>query len=145
MMEACRSVGISIEHHGQRVVLRLHGELDVANRHVLRRELNAILDQDPPTLEVDLSGLGFADCSSLSILASAQIRLAEHGHELIITGAQPVVRRLLAVTGLDAFFRLSEPAAQDSEPAGGWGTAMLSCPPAATGEQDPPGEVISPS
>jgi anti-anti-sigma factor len=123
MTEESRAVVASTEYHGRRAVLRLHGELDVANRHVLRRELNAVLEQDPQTLEVDLTGLGFADCSSLSVLASAQMRLAEHGHQLIIIGAQPMVRRLLAVTGLDAFFRFSEAATQGhdgrAEPAAG--------------------------
>jgi anti-anti-sigma factor len=110
MTEVPRSLAVSTEYHGRQAVLRLDGELDVASRHVLRQELNAILEQDPQTLEVDLSGLWFADCSSLSVLASAQMSLAERGHRLIITGAQPIVRRLLAVTGLDAFFRFGEPA-----------------------------------
>jgi len=93
----------------------LHGELDAANRDTLRRALDASVAQGPQTLEVDLSGLGFADCSTLSVLVSAQLRLAEHNHELIITGAQPIVRRLLAVSGLDTFFRLGEPVPQEPD------------------------------
>lgn len=109
------SVVIITRHDGPRVVLRLHGELDAANRDTLRRALDASVAQGPQTLEVDLSGLGFADCSTLSVLVSAQLRLAEHNHELIITGAQPIVRRLLAVSGLDTFFRLGEPVPQEPD------------------------------
>jgi hypothetical protein len=36
----------------------------------------------------------------------AHQRLAEHGQELIIAGAQPVVSRLLCLTGLDTYLCL---------------------------------------
>ena len=130
---ASPSVVIITHHHGPRVVLRLHGELDVSNRYALRRALHAIVEQDPQALEVDLSGLSFADCSILSVLVSAHRRLAERNHELIIAGARPIVRRLLAITGLETFFRLSETVMHEPDlravTAADPGTAMVGSPP----------------
>jgi anti-anti-sigma factor len=62
---------------------------------------------------VDLSGLDFADCAGISILVWAQKRLAAGGSELVVTGAKPIVRRLLQLTGLDTYLHLGTPESQN--------------------------------
>lgn len=101
-------LAIIIEHHGDRVVLRLQGELDVGSRKSLRRAVGNVLGLRP-VLVLELSALGFADCSGLSVLVWAHRQLAEHGHELIVTPGQPMVNRLLRLTGLDTYLHLSGP------------------------------------
>lgn len=94
-------------HCGQRSVLRLYGELDVTNKDSLRRAISSAMEKHhPQTLIVDLSALGFVDCGSLAVLVWAHARLAEQGHQLVITGGQPIVRRLLSLTGLDTYLYL---------------------------------------
>jgi anti-anti-sigma factor len=95
------------EHHGQRSVLRLRGELDVSNTDHLRRAISSALERRPSILEVDLSELSFTDCAGLSVLVGAHKRLTGCGHQLVITGAQPIVRRLLHLTELDTYLHLS--------------------------------------
>jgi STAS domain len=63
---------------------------------------------------MDLSALTFADCAGLSVMVWAHKRLAEQGRELVITGARPLIRRLLRLTGLDEYLHLCP-----SEPDGG--------------------------
>ena len=99
---------ITTQRHGREVLLCVQGELDVSNRDSLREVIDDLLEPSPQTLVLDLSGLSFADCASLSILVSARQHLAEQGRELIVLDAQPLVRRLLAVTGLDRVFHLSD-------------------------------------
>jgi stage II sporulation protein AA (anti-sigma F factor antagonist) len=108
-------LAISAEHHSHRSVLRLRGELDACNEARLRCAICAVMgDHRRPVLEMDLSALTFADCAGLSVLVWAHKRLTEQGHELIITGAQPPVRRLLRLTGLDDYLHLSPPEPRDS-------------------------------
>jgi anti-anti-sigma factor len=98
------------EHHGRRSVLRVLGELDLCTAVDLRCAVSAALEQhDPQSLTMDLSALTFADCAGLSVLVWARNCLAERGHELVITGSQPLVRRLLTLTGIDTYLRLSAP------------------------------------
>jgi anti-sigma B factor antagonist len=99
---------IVTEHHDQWSLLRLHGELDVCGTNHLRQAIRNALDRAPKTLVADLSGLGFADCSSLSVLAWAHEIQARHGRELIITGCQPIVRRLLSITGFNMYLHVSD-------------------------------------
>jgi anti-sigma B factor antagonist len=104
-------------HCGQRSVLRLYGEADVTNQDYLRRAISSAMENHPETLIVDLSALGFVDCGSLAVLVWAHARLAEQGHQLVLTGGQPMVRRLLSLTGLDAYLHLSAAREDPDAPA----------------------------
>lgn len=106
-MNACSYLTVITEHHSQRAVLRLQGELDASNTDRLRRVISNALQRRPPVLVVDLSELSFTDCAGLSVLVWVNKHQAERGHELVITGWKPIVRRLLQLTGLDTYLHLS--------------------------------------
>ncbi len=102
---------IVTEHHGQQSLVRLEGELDICGTDHLRQAISDALDRGPRTLVADLSALAFTDCAGLSVLVWAHDILARHGHELVITGCQPMVRRLMSLTGLNTYLHVSnEPA-----------------------------------
>lgn len=107
---------IVTQRYGQEVLLCVQGELDVSNRDSLREVIDGLLELSPQALVLDLSGLSFADCASLSILVSAHQHLAEQRRELIVLDAQPPVRRLLALTGLDRVFHLSDSGTEEDDP-----------------------------
>ena len=109
LMPASAHLTITIHHCGPRSVLRLQGELDASTEDQMRTAIGNALDHSPELLVVDLSALGFMDCSGLSVLVRAHQRLAEQGRQLLITGAQPVVQRLIRVTGLDTYLQFSTP------------------------------------
>ena len=110
-------LAVITEHHGRRSVLKLLGELDVCSADQLRRAVGTVLEQcDPLSVTVDLSALTFADCAGLSVLVWARNQLAGRRHELVITGCQPIVRRLLTLTGLDTYLRLGAPGDQGGRP-----------------------------
>jgi anti-sigma B factor antagonist len=110
-MNPATHLAVVTEHHGQRSVLRLQGELDASNRDRLHSAISSALENHPPLVVVDLSGLGFTDCAGLSVLVWAHKRLAGCGHRLVITGAKPTVQRLLHLTGLGTYLHLSNPEA----------------------------------
>ncbi|MBV9445254.1 MAG: STAS domain-containing protein [Streptosporangiaceae bacterium] len=99
---------IMTEHHRRRLVLRLVGELDVGNRDLLRNAISRALEDAPQMLVVDLSSLDFMDCSGLGVLVKVHEQLTESQRQLVITGSQPIVRRLIRLTGLDTYLRLAE-------------------------------------
>jgi len=100
-------LAIITECHGQRSVLRLRGELDAANQDRLRCVVRSVLDHHGPrVLVLDLSALGFADCAGLSAVLWAHRHLARQGHELVLAGIQPLVRRLLNATGLNTYLHV---------------------------------------
>jgi anti-sigma B factor antagonist len=106
-------LAIITEHDGPRPVLRLQGELDICTKDCLRRAVSSALEHHPATLVLDLSALGFMDCSGLSVLVWAHELLAGQQRQLLITGSQPIVRRLICLMGLDTYLHLTLGGYQD--------------------------------
>jgi anti-sigma B factor antagonist len=90
-------------HHGRRSVLSLLGELDVCNKDLLAGAIDSALGHGALMLVVDLSALDFMDCSGLRVLVETREQLAEGQGQLVITGSQPIVRRLFHLMGLDSY------------------------------------------
>jgi anti-anti-sigma factor len=108
-MASCPHLTITTQHHGRRSVLLLQGDLDLCARDRLRRAIGSALKQHPQILVLDLSGLDFIDCSGLSVLIWAHKRLAGQERQLLITGGQPIVRRLIHLAGADTYLHLGAP------------------------------------
>jgi anti-sigma B factor antagonist len=108
VISACHLV-IVTEHHGRQSVLRLLGELDLSNKDLLRDAISGALEHGPRVLVLDLSGLSFMDCGGLRVLVQTHKHLAEDQRQLFVAGSRPMVRRLIRITGLDAYLRLGWP------------------------------------
>ena len=100
------------------------GEIDLSNSDVLRAGLlNVLSALHPRHIEVDLAGVTFMDCSGLTVLVVAGKVAARTGCRLRITNPQPVVRRILDLTGLlgvlTAGFDQASPAAAPATASAG--------------------------
>jgi anti-anti-sigma factor len=122
-----RHLVIVTEHHQRQSVLRLLGDLDVSNKDLLRDAISGALEHGPQMLVLDLSGLGFMDCSGLRVLVGTHKHLADDQRQLFVAGSLPIVRRLIRLTGLDAYLRLGWPEAVPSASAEDGTPAPESC------------------
>jgi anti-anti-sigma regulatory factor len=78
--------------------LRVTGEVDVSNRHLLHRMVvsrAAVM----PRLRLDLGGMTFADVGTVARLRAVAAALPDSGH-LVLAQVPAVVRRILHATGL---------------------------------------------
>jgi anti-anti-sigma factor len=82
---------------GQRRIVALSGELDLAGVRGLERELRWLADCDAPQLTLDLRDLVFIDCRGLHAIAAAQRRA---GSRMLIVWGSARVRRIIALCGL---------------------------------------------
>jgi len=81
--------------------LAVAGEIDLSNSDLLHvRLLNVLSTLHPQHIEVDLAEVTFLDCSALTVLVVLGQAAARTGCRLRITNPQPVVRRVLDLTGL---------------------------------------------
>ena len=77
------------------------GEIDISNSDLLRvRLLNVLSALHPYRIEVDLAGVTFLDCRGVTVLVALSQAAARTGCRLWITNPQPIVRRVLDLTGL---------------------------------------------
>jgi anti-anti-sigma factor len=61
-------------------------------------------DQRPDLLDIDLSGVTFLDCTGLGALIAVRNAAIEAGGQMRLSHPQPIVRRVLEVTGVLGMF-----------------------------------------
>ncbi len=89
------------------LVVRLAGELDLYNAHVVRTELIEAAERGPERLIVELSGVTFIDSTGLGVLIEARTRLANRSAFLLV-GPGLETRRALEISGLVRHFAVHE-------------------------------------
>ena len=84
-------------------VVVVRGEIDVATSPQLRNNLNALVARGARDITLEFAGVSFVDSSGLGVLVGAYKRLREEADGSIrIVGAQPSVRKVFEITGLEA-------------------------------------------
>jgi anti-anti-sigma factor len=86
-------------------VVAVAGEVDLATAHLLRDRLLGVLDEHgPAVLDVDLAGVTLLDCTGISALVAVRNAAVQTGRQMWVTRPQPIVRRVLDLTGLLGLF-----------------------------------------
>ena len=93
---------VEVDAQGERTVIRLAGELDMAAVPELEEVLHAAQHEGPSELVVDLRGLSFLDSMGLSVLVGAHVA-GRDGHRTVsfVRGCDEVVSRVMQLTKMD--------------------------------------------
>jgi anti-anti-sigma factor len=95
------SLQISVSREADDWRLSLFGELDMETTQYLQAEFSRVAPQPGQGVVVDLNNATFCDCAGLTALVDEHRRLGRDGITLVIENPPRLVRRLLAITGLD--------------------------------------------
>ncbi|MEX0789755.1 MAG: STAS domain-containing protein [Actinomycetota bacterium] len=90
---------VDVRRFERSATLFLKGELDLGSAEVLSDALTAVEIFGADPVVVDMSLVGFLDCSGLSVLLGAYNRACRDDRNLLITNPQATVRRIFALTG----------------------------------------------
>lgn len=90
-----------VEPQGDAVVLRLHGELDMATSPTLDRAIAAAFDGGGTSVIVDLASLTFMDSTGIAVLLGARRRADEGGCSLVVRSPRRPVLKAFRLTGVD--------------------------------------------
>lgn len=93
-----------------RVVLELHGELDLLSAPQLQEQLDRALTDERGIVVLDLHGLQFVDSAGLRVILAAHAHAGEQGREFALTRGSEQVQRLLSIAGVDEHLRIVEDA-----------------------------------
>jgi anti-sigma B factor antagonist len=97
---------VDVRHEQDRVVLGLHGELDLASAPLLETQIENASDDTGAAVVLDLQELQFIDSTGLRIILSAHERAKERGQDFALTRGSQQVQRLLTITGVGDHLRL---------------------------------------
>ncbi len=98
-------IGIS----GDRAVVVIRGELDVATAPTFGGFVKALCDHGHTDIVFDLEHLGFLDASGIGVFAGAIARLRPRGGRLILRSVPAPVRRVLELTGFSSMVDIEDP------------------------------------
>ncbi len=91
-----------VQHHAGNVMVRLHGELDMATSAALDRALSSAFDGGGGTsVVVDLASLTFMDSTGIAVLLGACRRAEEAGQSLVVRSPSRPVLKAFRLTGVD--------------------------------------------
>jgi anti-anti-sigma factor len=94
---------VAIDARGSTLWVSLRGEMDMSNADAIEASLRDAIEQGVDRVVIDLSGLAFVDSSGVRVLLALGSRLRERRRELIlVVPDEGIVRRVLAVSGVDA-------------------------------------------
>ena len=98
------NLSLSTEDVEGRRIVSVRGEVDVYSAPTLRKSLQDLMDDEHPSLLVDLTEIAFIDSTGLGVLVAGQNRASELGGKLNLVCAQERVLKLFRITGLDEVF-----------------------------------------
>ncbi len=98
MVPSVERFHVAMDVHDHVVELRPVGEIDIATVTAFRAALWAAPAR--PVLRVDLSGVRLLSAAGVRALVATHLRVRARGGELVLTDPDPVVARVLRVTGL---------------------------------------------
>lgn len=91
---------------GDRLIVRIQGELDHCCAQRIRRDLDALLmDRTVRTLILDFSALTFMDSSGIGVVLGRYRMLRDRGGQMAVYGMDAQVSRLFRMSGLDKIIR----------------------------------------
>jgi anti-anti-sigma factor len=114
---ADKHLRIATRSEQDRVVIALHGELDLVGAPLLQGEIETDVVEAAPLIVLDLEDLQFIDSSGLRVILSAHERARERGQAFALTRGSHQVQRLLAIAGVSGHLRIIE--SPDELPASG--------------------------
>jgi anti-sigma B factor antagonist len=89
-------------------VMVLSGEADTTTAALLREKLETVLDTGTRQVTIDASDLSFLDSASLRVLVLAARALQGRHGSLVLARPQPLVVRVLEITGADKLIDVQE-------------------------------------
>ncbi|MHC5905836.1 STAS domain-containing protein [Streptomyces sp. S6] len=93
---------VALRRDGDRAIVTVAGELCLDDSDLLRHTLRSALRGPVRSLEIDLGGVVFWDCSALNALLAARESATGADVTFAVTAVSPVAARLLALTDTHA-------------------------------------------
>lgn len=94
------TIEMKTENHGEALIYRLRGSLDVATSPSVRAALVEAASNGSNKIVVDLTKVEFLDSTGLGALIGAHRRALEQGGSVSLVTSEGPISRLLNITGL---------------------------------------------
>jgi anti-anti-sigma factor len=108
VVSADEHLQIDVRHQRDRIVVGLHGELDLLGAPLLQAEIENPEIDEAEMVVLDLQDLRFIDSAGLRMILAAHERSQRRGQAFALSRGSAQVQRLLSIAGLDEHLRIIE-------------------------------------
>jgi anti-anti-sigma factor len=91
---------IDVEKTGDRAVLSIAGDVDLATAPIVLNKIESLFREPIAALALDLAAVTFLDSSGIAALLKAHTLAVEHGVPIAFASVSPEVRRIVRSTGV---------------------------------------------
>ncbi len=102
-MEAAQCLTLAMARHGDELIIRIHGDLDLATVGKLVEAVEAAVDEQVRRCVLDCEEMTFIDSEGIKALLVLRKRYAEVGRALELQRCSRQMRRLLTLLGLQGY------------------------------------------
>jgi anti-sigma B factor antagonist len=95
---------LAVHADGDRMVLTVAGEVDLATAPQLRAKLTDLVDNGTGSVVVDLTPVAFIDSTGLEALLAGRQRAQARGHTIQLVCPEGQALRVLRLTGIETVF-----------------------------------------
>ncbi len=99
-------LGIAVRRNGRITVIQLTGELDAYTSARFREVMVDAIESGGENVVVSMAEVQYIDSSGLGALVGGLKRSSERNGRVVIVCAQPQVRKVFEITGLEKVFPL---------------------------------------
>jgi len=99
-------LGIAVRRNGKVTIIQLTGELDAYTSARFREVMVDAIEGGGENLIVSMADVEYIDSSGLGALVGGLKRSSERNGRIVIVCAQPQVRKVFEITGLEKVFAL---------------------------------------
>ena len=97
---------IDVRSERDRVVLELHGELDLLGAPSLEEAIEGVEATTPGIVVLDLQNLQFVDSAGLRVILAAHERAQQQAWDFALTQGSEQVQRLFTIAGVGDHLRI---------------------------------------
>ncbi|OXM69307.1 MULTISPECIES: STAS domain-containing protein [Amycolatopsis] len=100
---------IDAVNDGGHVLLRVSGEIDLANANAVQDQIFSAIGNDVMRVSIDLTEVTYLDSSGLRVLftLTGRLKVLQMGLDLVVAPASPV-RRVLEMSGFEPLAKVRE-------------------------------------
>jgi anti-anti-sigma factor len=85
-------------------VCRIEGDVNIHNAPAIKKEFAAFIDQKPPWIIINFSGVNHIDSSGLGILVEILKHVKAYGGRLKLTNLSPKIKSMFEIIKFDKIF-----------------------------------------
>ncbi|HEY0827053.1 MAG TPA: anti-sigma F factor antagonist [Bacilli bacterium] len=98
------SLQIEMEHHRKALIVRLKGELDHHNAHLVKARMEEAIEKgDSSHIILSMKDLDFMDSSGLGVILGRYKQITGKGGKMVVCDINPAIYRLFEMSG---FFKI---------------------------------------